>query len=350
LHRLSGGIPRLINIIADRALLGSYAQGQATVSRRILETAATEALGKRRGVLRWLTKPWAVYAMAAAVALLVILGMLLIPRTLTDVSTEQPSAASSTVSTPAPRSLRRPVPTQPKSDSSQNAPSSPEPSILKPHPDERSMLSNLEWASDKTVAQSEALAYQTLFGLWDIPFRTEEGARFCQHAESSGLLCLAGRGALQDLLRLNHPAVLRLEDAQGQTYHATLTAIQDETATVSVGAQPRTVSLRELEQRWKGEFTLLWRAPPQYGGSLQVGDRAPVVDWLRLNMAKAEGRRETVSEDNKLFDQSFQETVKRFQAANGLKSDGIVGPQTIIRLNADVYSGDPHLTKVRKDG
>ncbi len=83
---------------------------------------------------------------------------------------------------------------------------------------------------------------------------------------------------------------------------------------------------------------------------MQVGDRGPAVDWLRQSLARAEGRSELLAEDHRGFDASFQESVKRFQAANGLKSDGIVGPQTIIRLNAVIHSGDPHLTTTRKDG
>ena len=47
LYRLSGGIPRLINVICDRALLGAYAADLKTVSPRVLEKAASEALGVR---------------------------------------------------------------------------------------------------------------------------------------------------------------------------------------------------------------------------------------------------------------------------------------------------------------
>jgi general secretion pathway protein A len=47
LCRLSGGIPRLINVLCDRALLGVYIEGEAAVSRRILAKAAREVLGNR---------------------------------------------------------------------------------------------------------------------------------------------------------------------------------------------------------------------------------------------------------------------------------------------------------------
>lgn len=46
LYRLSGGIPRLINVICDRALLGAYIQGERTVAPRTLRTAAAEVFGR----------------------------------------------------------------------------------------------------------------------------------------------------------------------------------------------------------------------------------------------------------------------------------------------------------------
>lgn len=47
LCRLSGGIPRLINVLCDRALLGAYIEGEPAVNRRILTKAAREVLGER---------------------------------------------------------------------------------------------------------------------------------------------------------------------------------------------------------------------------------------------------------------------------------------------------------------
>lgn len=47
LSRLSGGIPRLINVLCDRALLGAYIEGETAVSRRIMSKAAREVLGER---------------------------------------------------------------------------------------------------------------------------------------------------------------------------------------------------------------------------------------------------------------------------------------------------------------
>ncbi len=50
LYRLSMGIPRLINLICDRALLGAYAHSRSRVDKKILSAAAEEVLGKKS---RW---------------------------------------------------------------------------------------------------------------------------------------------------------------------------------------------------------------------------------------------------------------------------------------------------------
>jgi general secretion pathway protein A len=63
LHRVSQGIPRLINIIADRALLGAYAQEKPDIGAALVRRAATEVLG-RRFVPAWL--PWFGVALACA--------------------------------------------------------------------------------------------------------------------------------------------------------------------------------------------------------------------------------------------------------------------------------------------
>ena len=68
LYRLTGGIPRLVNVVADRALLGAYVEGRNEVSARILERAAREVMGepRRRDHRREAARGWGV---AAAVGL-----------------------------------------------------------------------------------------------------------------------------------------------------------------------------------------------------------------------------------------------------------------------------------------
>ncbi len=68
IHARSGGVPRLINVIAERSLLAGYARDATTLDERIVDLAADEALPARAGSRRvpW---PWIVAAGAAVLAL-----------------------------------------------------------------------------------------------------------------------------------------------------------------------------------------------------------------------------------------------------------------------------------------
>lgn len=65
LHRLSGGVPRLLNVLCDRALLGAYVLGRDRVDRGILERAAREVFGLPEA--RW-RRPALVTGMALLMA------------------------------------------------------------------------------------------------------------------------------------------------------------------------------------------------------------------------------------------------------------------------------------------
>ena len=67
LHRRSGGLPRLVNVIADRALLGAFARDRHEVSSALLRAAAAEVAGEANGSR---VGPWV--ATAATVLLVAV--------------------------------------------------------------------------------------------------------------------------------------------------------------------------------------------------------------------------------------------------------------------------------------
>ena len=66
--RLSGGVPRIINVICDRALLGAYARESRTVNRRLVRKAASEVSGQtvRPGLSKWLVPVLGIASLALA--------------------------------------------------------------------------------------------------------------------------------------------------------------------------------------------------------------------------------------------------------------------------------------------
>ena len=246
LYRLSGGVPRVINVLCDRALLGTYVQGKERVDRATLAQAAREVfhLEQPRSLVRPLL-----------VTLVLVLGALLA----------------------------------------------------------------------MTLYQ---LAFAALFRAWGADYA---GGDACREAESLGLRCRSARAGLDELRRLNRPAVLLMRDDQGQEFHAALVALDDKIATFSMGAETRAVGLGALAAQWAGQYTVLWRMPPDARESIRPGERGPAVQWLMRQLAQAQGRVADAGKDP-LFDSALERQVKQFQLAQGLIPDGAVGPQTVMRL------------------
>ncbi len=122
------------------------------------------------------------------------------------------------------------------------------------------------------------MAFQALFKQWEIPYKNKGDV--CQQAQAQGLRCMKGLGSLSSIMKLNSPAVLKLFDDQGKEFYVTLTMIKGRTATIEVGDERRTVDLKEIEHRWLGNYTLLWRVPSNYRGDIHPGMTGPDVHWL----------------------------------------------------------------------
>jgi general secretion pathway protein A len=288
LYRLSGGIPRIINVLCDRALLGTYAQSRERVDGATLKQASREVFhtAQRRSMVRPL-----------------LAGLLLASTVLAaahyqpaELIPPQPVVVVKTV-------VAKPVPVLPDV---------------------------LEWPASNPIASSKELAYAALFKTWGANY--QDGDQ-CRQAEAIGLRCFAARGWLDDLRQLNMPAVLLMHDAQGQTFNATLTKLDDKSTTFVVGGESREVALGALAQQWSGHYTLLWRAPPVASANLRPGDYGPDIGWLAGQLAHMQGKADEGT-GGRLFDAALLREVKQFQLARGLVPDGRVGEQTMMHLSS----------------
>jgi len=75
LYGLTGGIPRIINVICDRALLGAYTEGKATIDKNILAKATKEISGGE-GKYRWLRARVSFWLVFVLLIVLIIAGSL----------------------------------------------------------------------------------------------------------------------------------------------------------------------------------------------------------------------------------------------------------------------------------
>ena len=293
INRLSGGVPRLIHIISDRALLGAFTEDRHLVSASVVRRAAGEVFG-RSFQPRWL--PWTAAAGVAAMA--IASAAILLPRFL--------------VHTPAPVAAAAPPPPA-------AAPAAPAPDLDK-------LLGTYGAETDPDNA------FNKLFALWSLRY-VAGTVDPCTQAQQAGLECLTQRGSLAQLRLFNRPAVLNVIDSAGRAHQVVLAGLDDEHAQVDLGGAQREVGIGDLSRSWFGDYVLLWR--PATGGSqpLALGARSARVRWLRDSLRRVNGLpAEPVPNDR--FDPELVTLVEEFQRRNRLAVDGIAGVQTQVALDA----------------
>ena len=316
LYRLSGGVPRVINVLCDRALLGAYVQGKERIDGATLAKAAREVFHQPsvwQGRLRMLGSG-AVLFVGLALAIAVYWKEQGEPGL---------SAAQPEVTAPA----------------AQPTKSKPEPKPVAALPD------TLVWPADLAFGDSRALAYAALFRAWGAEY---QGGDVCRQAESLGLRCYSARAGLEELRELNRPAVLMLHDREGREFRAVLNALDDKSLGFVMGEQTATVAIGALAAQWSGQYTLLWRMPADAHENIRLGERGPAVVWLRRQIAQAQGRAAEAGQAQSFdpeFDQELLRQVKQFQLDQGLIPDGVVGPRTLMRLAAFADEAAPKLTR-----
>lgn len=334
LYRLSRGVPRVINVICDRALLGAYAQGLDEVDAATLEQAAREVLPRRASRLpgaRPLLLAAGLFAASTALALAVVrpaywngltgkLGIRSSHRTIAA------SPVAEGVPPPAPVSSPDVV-----SNSAANAALNAAPAAL-------------AWPAGEPRAQSRQKAYARLFREWGAAY---DGADPCRQADGLGLGCRSGVGGLEFLRQLNRPAVLSLHDGQGSAYSAVLLAIDEKSVRLDIGGQTRTAAIGDLAAYWSGDYTALVREPPEPQGRIRIGKRGPVVQWVAGQLARLDGREPPSPATDIVFDDALERQVRKFQIEQGLVPDGHPGAQTLMRLSS---AGDRLGPKLSHDG
>ncbi len=399
IHYLSGGVPRLINIICDRALLGAYARNEPAINTEILYQAAKEVFGENR------SKPEGSFLGPLTVALGSIFIALLIYRfypTASDwlskttaaqativQSQEAPTAtvaaetnATNSVQPETSNAITSPEATEPSPLSSAASPEpatafDPEPSNpVAPSPLIQSVTASEETSNSSLIAASltdkpppatqpardlhqseasaepttdtgvnaEVRAYQSLFDIWQLQMPDNQDP--CLFALDNGLRCLHQQGSWQQLKRNNRPALVRTLGQNTVLNSQTLIAIDNGVAIFTDGYHRWTTPLSQLDDSSLLNYTLLWRPPEGYHKLTKPGSNGPHILWIKQQLAQLSPLFQSVMNDS--FDDQLVLYVKAFQRSQNLLQDGIIGPETLIRLNTLVDRNIPLLLSNRE--
>jgi len=310
IHQLARGVPRRVNLLCDRALLGAFASGQALADRRTVDRAAAEVFGAAgRPARRW-PRAAAVLGLGLAAGA----GLYAAASRWLETTPATPLALVTPVPAPAPEPL--PVPQAP--------------------PPVAPVQAAAASATPPTLLREQQEAWRELAGVWKLPLPQQGDP--CQVLQKDGVQCFSRTLGLPVIRELGRPGILTLDADSGAPRYALLTGLTRDSATLQAGGTEQTVTLAALAQRWQGGFATLWRVPPGYSGHSQ--DAATVV-WLASGLARANGT--PAPAGPVVLDGALRAQLRAFQLAQGLAADGQPGPMTFMQLNRAAGVDEPRL-------
>jgi len=382
IHEIARGVPRRINLLCDRAMLGAYAHGKTGIDAGIVEKAAREVFGKSEpnGPDR------SRFGSGAGLGLFVATGLALTallvfavyggyrkfvaPPAVAAASAPRVAAASAAASSPgAARAASGAASAQsPAATASPAATVSSAPTAVAPGPAARAASGaaarpavaapgsapaaaatlpaaaatvlgaaelKAQWSA---LGRDEKAAWRELASLWRVDPGSGEP---CAAVARQQVRCYKFATTVPMLKSLDRPGFLSLRDDAGRTTTVLLVGLRDDTATLLADGGPQKVSLAALGKLWQGEFGTLWRIPPGYTGALGEGATGPLVDRLAAQLAGLAG--EPVPTPRQTLDGTLRAKLVRFQTANGLSAVGKAGPTTFMQLNRAAGVDEPRL-------
>ncbi len=340
--RLSGGVPRIINVCCDRALLGAYTQETRSVTPALVRRAASEVYGRRFAPL-WLG--WVAAAIVlAGIGVTIYAGVMVWrypPPALRAVIKSPPAAhlVAGAAQAGAAQAAGAPV-------GAALPPAAAAASTAVPAPAKAPPLDELLAANAGNT--SDAGAFRRLLSLWGTAMGDDHDP--CGQAQKAGLACLDQRGSWAQVRALNRPAILTLNDDHGQRYRVVLSGLDDTYATLDLGEHNARIPLEELSRDWFGEFTLVWKPKTPRTRLLSLGMRGDEVRWLRRSLNALHGAASDPESDD-VYDEELAIAVQNFQREHRLTVDGVAGLQTQVVLDTALAEpGSPLLMQAPPRG
>ncbi len=360
-HVLSGGVPRLVNVLCDRALLGAWSRGRQRVNRSIASQAGRELAG--RAPRRWRrAAAWVAVALmllAAPVAAYTF-GWLpervdrevrqYVPSWMPRIAIRLEGSTTGWLAAvtgiahagePAPRiapSLA--LDEEPRRRRLSAQPLAPVAVETLEQPGREALLSLVSREGGGRVQ-----ALRELARLWRIP---EDSVFDCVGVGEFGLSCLGAIDSWQELALLDRPAVLALGEEGGPGGFAVLRYLVGDQAVLRVADRDLRASRETIEALWRDSAVIFWRRPPL--ASIPVNENSPAEDilWLRraINLEAANYGGATLARvERDLFDTELADALHAFQRRNGLSVRDVAGEVELVVL-ASRLGYDDHPTLV----
>jgi general secretion pathway protein A len=308
IHRQSRGVPRLINLLCDRMLLGAYGKGVDRLDKSLLRQATAEVTGLKGELSR--SPSWALPALAMLAVIVVAAALwMLWPR------------SSVITQTPADGPVLPAVAAQPAEQKPGAGAASPVAAI------DSTAVESVSPGWRLSPAAGAAL-FVSLYQDPAVPGRDDP----CSLLSDDLLRCerVAARSWNQ-LLAENRPALLPLVDERRVESRALFLGLAGEQLLLGTRAGIVPVALGELAAQWDGSAWLIWERPEGVDRTLRRGDRGADVGRVAALFAKMDGQARPLTESE--FDTRLEARLMLFQRDQGLEDDGMLGERTLRALS-----------------
>jgi general secretion pathway protein A len=333
LFKLTQGVPRLINLICHHAMLAAYATGTKNVSAKLVKAAAAEIFDiekpkqKSSGRLGWGLVFCAVVALLAGVAFY---------------ADQLPSNSSINA-----QSVEVPV----KVEISDETASQPLIEVVETLPlmvEVESQPLILPTESEEIILEPPVFnnPFTALFAFWAVeiePLFSEEEVYSVAAENELGAEKLINL-PLSELIELDRVGIVWVRDDNNRLKSYVLTAIDSGFVNLQGVKGERKETLEWLAENWNGAFLYLWHRPIDIL-SLRLGDKNSVaLDWLQSRLLQIDDIYQPIITGG-YFNEAVRLQVLNFQQQQGIRADGVVGQQTIMKINELTMSSLPKLSR-----
>ena len=312
--KLSKGIPRLINILSDRALLGAYAINSDVVTAKIVKTASKEVLNVAEKLPAKLNL---INTLSGSIILAILISTIyfLIPVK----ASKKQLVLSGSFSKPVVSEIQKKLDTVKK------------PQLSSPQ--------TLDFASNlKQHKLSLNMAILKLAELWNKEPLLSTG---CKDIEQTGLRCLLKKTSWEKLVAYNRPVIMEFSFSENETFYALLLGLKEGNPVFKFDEE-KIFPVRDVLSLWEGYSIMLWQPPIDNIEIVSFGFSSEVVLWIRKQLAANHHKLTTVN--SVYFDEELKNEIIKFQQQHNLRADGIVGSTTFIHLsNGDQQNNSPKL-------
>ena len=327
LFKLTKGVPRLINLICHHALLAAYATGAKTVSAKLVKNAAKEIFDTQI-VEKNSSRKWLVALFIAGIF------SLLIAERYDSSQLNNPVEEAEIIVDVEPVI---PEQVQPLIEVVES-----EEILMEPLMQAVIPVSEPDVTQDSPAVLTNPFA--DLFAAWSIevePLFSEEEVFALAEINNLGAEKLTNAGNLQ-LVAIDRPGIIWIKEDNGRLKSHLLMALDDDSVLLKTDSGDRRESLQWFNERWNGAYLFLWHSPSDIK-SLRLGDKDSIaLDWVQSQLQLIDSNYlPFITGGN--YTEVIRNRVLDFQTLQGIRADGVVGRQTIMRLNQLVDPNIPRL-------